>query len=103
MLSSLVDRIIQLIPPGVLARTLKFIPRPIFDWKKEAAFSRIVRYVYKNSKFYRSKFDKLKIDPCKVRRPTDLGDFYTTSTDIVEHAEDFLCEKPGIVFESSGT
>lgn len=103
MLSSIIDRIIDITPPGILAGTLKFIPQWVFDWKKEAEFRRTIRYAYKNSKFYRRKFDELKIDPRKVKKPTDLGDFYTTPLDIVEHAEDFLCRKPGMVFESSGT
>ena len=103
MLLRLIDRAILETPPKVLAKTIRFIPRSLLDWKKEASFRRIVRYVYKNSKFYRRKFDELKIDPSKIRKPADLGDFYTTPNDIVEHAEEFLCGKPQIVFESSGT
>lgn len=86
-----------------VAKTIRLIPRSILDRKKEFAFCRIVRYAYNNSRFYRRKFDEFRIDPRKVKRPSDLGDFYTTPNDIVEHAEEFLCRKPQIVFESSGT
>jgi len=103
MISILADKIIQLTPPRLLAKTLKIIPRSAFDWKAGAQFRRLVRYAYKNSKFYRRRFDELGIDPSKVRKPQDLGSFYTTPLDIVEHAEDFLCKEAGIVFESSGT
>ena len=103
MLIRLIDKAILKTPPKVLARILKFIPRPLLDWKKESDFRRVVRYAYNNSKFYRRKFDELRIDTGKIRRPADLGDFYTIPNDIVEHAEEFLCAKPQIVFESSGT
>lgn len=103
MLSNLIDRAILMTPPRVLAGAIRSIPRPILDWKKEISFREVVRYAYKNSKFYRRRFDELKIDPAKIKKPSDLGDFYTTPNDIVEHAEDFLCRTPHMVFESSGT
>jgi phenylacetate-CoA ligase len=103
MISHLIDRIILAIPPKFVAKILRFIPRAFLDWKKEASFRWVVRYAYKNSKFYRRKFDELKIDPAKIRKPADLGGFYTTPNDIVEHAEEFICRKPDMVFESSGT
>lgn len=87
----------------MLARLLKVIPRPFFKWKQRASFRYIVRYAYKYSKFYRGKFDERHINPDKVKVPEDLGDFYTMPQDIIEHAEDFLCKPPQIVFESSGT
>jgi len=98
-----VDKIISMTPPKILGRMLWKVPRSVIDWKKHASFQYIVRYVYKKSAFYRRKFDEYKIDPRKVKNPSDLGDFYTTPQDIVDHAEEFLCRKPQIVFESSGT
>lgn len=103
MLSNPIDRAILITPPRTLAKILKFIPRSVLDHKKEMAFRQIVRYAYKNSKFYRKKFDELKINPSRIKRPSDMGDFFTTPDDIVEHAEDFLCRPPQMVFESSGT
>ena len=103
MLLRFIDRAVFRTSPKALAKAIRFIPRPLLDWKKESSFRDIVRYAYKNSKFYRRKFDELGIDPRKVKRPSDLGNFYTTPNDIVEHAEEFLCRPPQIVFESSGT
>jgi len=103
MLIDLIDRAISKTPPDVLSRILKGIPRPISDWKRDNSFQRIVRYAYRKSPFYRKKFDELKINPSRIKRPQDLGGFYTTPDDIINHAEEFLCRKPHMVFESSGT
>jgi len=103
MLVSLIDNVIDRMPPKILASILKKIPRPVFDWKNKASFRQTISYVYKYSPFYRKRFQELKINPAKVRVPSDLGDFFTNSIDIIESAEDFLCRDPHIVFESSGT
>lgn len=103
MLSNVIDKVISITSPRALDLALKALPRPVFDWKKRAAFQYVVRYAYKHSEFYRKKFDELKINPRKIKVPSDLGNFYTTPSDIVEHAEEFLCRRPHIVFESSGT
>lgn len=103
MLATVIDKFVQKAPPELLARLVKHIPRPIFDLKRNEAFRYVVRYAYRNSPFYRKKFDELKIDPRRVKGPKDLGDFYTMPIDIIEHAEEFLCRPPHIVFESSGT
>lgn len=103
MLPNLVDNLIENMAPEALASLMRLTPRPVFDWKRDANFRKIVRYAYKRSPFYRRKFDELKIDPSGVKKPQDLGDFYTTPEDIMAHAEEFLCREPQIVFESSGT
>ncbi|MDD5136835.1 MAG: hypothetical protein PHN63_05775, partial [Candidatus Omnitrophica bacterium] len=87
----------------VSAKLLTTTPQALFDWKRDSSFRQFVNYAYKNSKFYREKFDIYKIDPRKVRKPSDLKDFYTTAEDVVNHAEDMLCSRPHMVFESSGT
>lgn len=66
-------------------------------------FQQTVRYVAKFSPFYRRRFAEMGIDARRIRKPSDLGDFFTTPDDIVEHAEEFVCRPPSIVFESSGT
>jgi len=99
----MINKVISVSSPRTLGKLLNFMPRELIDWKKHAAFRQVVRYAYKNSQFYRRKFDELKIDPNKIRKPSDLGSFYTTPIDIIEHAEEFLCKKPQLVFESSGT
>ncbi len=101
-----VDKLEKLIlqtPPDVLSRRFLKIPRRLYDWKRKAAFQNTVRFAYQNSSFYRKKFDDLHINLDKVKTPQDLGDFYTMPEDIVSHAEEFRCQKPHIVFESSGT
>ncbi len=103
MLTCLIDHLISVSGPKTLGNALNHIPRELIDWKKHASFRRVVWYAYKNSPFYRRKFDELKINPYTVQRPEDLGNFYTTPIDIIEHAEEFLCRKPQLVFESSGT
>lgn len=68
-----------------------------------SAFRRTVRWAGKHSAFYREQFAKRGIDPKKIHKPSDLGDFYTTPTDLVERGQDLICKRPQIVFESSGT
>ncbi|MFA5144130.1 MAG: hypothetical protein WC522_08230 [Candidatus Omnitrophota bacterium] len=103
MLANILNRAIDAIPPKISAGLLRMTPRPVFDWKRGLSFRSFVNYAYKNSKFYKDRFDSLGIDPRKVRSPADLKDFYTTAEDIVNHAEDMLCGRPHMVFESSGT
>ena len=103
MLTTLIDNAISSGSPRFLSRFYKSVPRPLIDWMSGSCFRYMVKYAYKNSSFYRKKFDSLKIDPNKVRKPSDLGDFYTTTKDVVEMSEEFLCRKPQLVFESSGT
>lgn len=103
MLASFLDKMIFSMPPAVLGKALRFTPRAVMDWKKEAAFRDVVKYAAKKSAFYKKRFRERNINPDKVSRPSDLGDFYTTPQDIIEHAEEFLCRRPNFVFESSGT
>ncbi|MBI3315695.1 MAG: phenylacetate--CoA ligase family protein [Candidatus Omnitrophica bacterium] len=66
-------------------------------------FRKTVRYVYERSKFYRKKFDELNLDPGRLKRPEDLGDFFTTAEDIRQNPEDFVCGKPDTAYETTGT
>ncbi len=103
MLTKFIDHWTSKSSPLRVSQQLRAVPREYFDWRKEKAFQAVVRYVYKKSKFYKRKFDELGIDPSRVKKPKDLGDFYTTPQDIIDHAEEFLCQRPHMVFESSGT
>lgn len=103
MIARLADNVLTKSPPKTLARMLEATPREVTDWKRDISFRYILRYAYRNSAFYKRKFDELKINPLRIRKPADLGDFYTTTADIVNNAEEFLCQDPHIVFESSGT
>ena len=100
---NLLNSMITCAPPKVLSTLMKYSPSALLDWKRDESFKYVVRYAYKYSPFYKKKFDELGINPYKVNCPQDLGDFYTTPIDIIEHAEDFICRRPNIVFESSGT
>lgn len=103
MIMNLINKAITSADPRLLSLAMKYSPRAISDWKKYSTFQHYVKYAYKYSPFYRRKFDSLGIDPDIIKKPSDLGNFYTTPMDIVEHAEEFICRKPNIVFESSGT
>lgn len=103
MMPRLIDNLVLATPPKVLCAIFKRLPPSFFDWHKASSFGRVVRYAYRYSAFYKRKFDELKIDVRRVRRPEDLGGFYTMPEDVAEHAEEFLCRRPEIVFESSGT
>jgi phenylacetate-CoA ligase len=66
-------------------------------------FRRTVRWAGTRSEFYKRAFRERGIDPHRVRTPADLGDFYTTPDDLSARPEEFICDRPAIVFESSGT
>jgi phenylacetate-CoA ligase len=103
MLDKLASHIVLNTSPLTLSRFVSKVPRSFFDKRKASGFRAIVQYAYRHSRFYREKFDQFGIDPAKVKSPSDLGDFYTMPQDIVERAEDFICQPAHMVFESSGT
>ncbi len=70
---------------------------------QEKNFSQTIRYVYRHSLFYKKKWDALGIRADRVRRPEDLGDFFTTAEDIRENPEAFICRKPDTAYETTGT
>ena len=58
----------------------------------------------RKSPFYRRRFKELGIDVRGIRTPEDLGDFFTTAQDLRENpVEDFLCGRPELGFETTGT
>ncbi len=90
-----------------VARRYNFIrklsPR-VIEFGRNQGFVQLIRYVAERSPFYKEKFLKHKINPWKVRKPEDLGDFFTTSDDLRERpAKDFLCDQHQLVFETTGT
>ena len=71
---------------------------------RHAKFRALIRYVAAHSRFYQRRFRELGLDPHGIRTPDDLGAFYTTPQDLLDHpVEDFLCAHPELGFESSGT
>lgn len=79
------------VPPGILKRL------------EEDNFRKTIQFVSRHSPFYREKFTELGICPEKVRKPEDLGDFFTTAEDIRENPAAFVCRAPDTAFETTGT
>ncbi len=54
--------------------------------------------------FYAEEFRKRNIDVGKIKHPSDLGDFFTTGSDLQKHgAEAFLVGRADTAFETTGT
>jgi len=68
---------------------------------RQEAFKVLIQEVYRNSKFYREHLEKYNLK--NVRTPADLGDFFTYPAQLENHPEDFICQKPDIYFETSGS
>ncbi len=80
------------------------IPPSIVPAIRRGKFRRLLRSVNRRSPFYRRRFQELGIDVRRVRTPEDLGDFFTTSRDLRENpVEAFLCDRPEVGFETTGT
>lgn len=71
---------------------------------RNTRFKHIIRYVGEKSPFYRERFRKFNIDPHLINHPSQLGTFFTTSEDL-RHCppEYFLCARPEMGFETTGT
>ena len=102
-MTSFSDAVAGRFSPKTLAWLLRHTPAPAVRALVAHRFRHTVRYVAKHSPFYRKAFAERNINPRKIHKPSDLGDFYTTPDDIVKNPTDFICKPPAIVFESSGT
>jgi phenylacetate-CoA ligase len=90
--------------PDRLLRTIRRFPAPAMDGIRGLALRWTVRLVGERSRFYQDRFAALDIDPRRVRSLADLQACETTSADLRSTApEDFLCARPELVVESSGT
>lgn len=86
------------------ARLAPYIPHSIVQPIQHDKFRRLVRYVSARSPFYRRRFKEVGIDIRAVRVPEDLGDFFTTAEDLRGNpVEEFLCDRPELGFETTGT
>jgi phenylacetate-CoA ligase len=103
MIYSIADIIAGRASPQGVAHMYRTTPQAIQRGVALHRFQKTVRFAATHSPFYRRAFAEHGIDPAKVRTPADLKDLYTTPQDLAERAEEFICEKPSIVFESSGT
>jgi phenylacetate-CoA ligase len=99
----LADRLIYKMSPTTLAWLIRKSSLSVLRYIAVKRFHQTIRWVEKYSSFYRRAFAERGIDTRSVKTPEDLGDFYTTPQDIVANPIDFICQKPSIAFESSGT
>jgi phenylacetate-CoA ligase len=103
MIYSIADIVAHNSSPQSIANMYRSAPPAIQRGVAMHRFRRTIRYAATHSPYYRKKFAEHGIDPMKVRTPADLKDLYTIPQDLSERAEEFICDKPSIVFESSGT
>ena len=92
------------LPPERARQMLGMMPDALLKRMQAARFRRTVRLAAERSPFYREEFRRRGIDARGVRRPEDLGDFYTTGEDLRRcGAEAFLTGRPDTAFETTGT
>jgi hypothetical protein len=107
MFSSIPALLDELLIGGNVARRARLasrIPASIVPAIRRDKFRRLLRYVNEKSPFYRRRFKEAGIDVRRVRTPEDLGGFFTTAQDLRENpVEDFLCGRPELGFETTGT
>lgn len=100
-------KLIDSIPFGQSAEKGFFLysrlPAGFFKKLEEENFRQTILYAAEKSAYYRRRFAEKKIDPKQIRRPEDLGDFFTTPEDLRAHAEEMVCERPDTAFETTGT
>jgi phenylacetate-CoA ligase len=92
------------LPPERGKQFLGLIPDSLLKQMQAARFRRTVRLVAASSPFYREEFRRRGIDARRVRRPEDLGDFYTTGEDLRRNGpEAFTVRRADTAFETTGT
>jgi phenylacetate-CoA ligase len=103
MIYNVADVCLNHAPPRLFAWSLRNTPSGLARGFAMHRFRQAVRWAGHRSPFYKKAFAERGIDPNRVRTPADLGDFFTTPEDVARDPNSFLCQKPHIVFESSGT
>ena len=89
-------------PRGFVAY-LRALPSSVPAHLRQVAFRRTLRRVAKCSPFYKEKFARCGISIEKIKSPEDLGSFYTEAEELRQAPESFLCDRPEVAIESSGT
>ena len=93
--------------PKLIPRTLlwlsRHLPHSAIRMQAGLGFRQTVRWAAKHSPFYRKAFAARGIDPRRIRTPSDLGGFFTCPEDIAANPQEFICQPPSTVFESSAT
>ncbi|MBI2209156.1 MAG: phenylacetate--CoA ligase family protein [Deltaproteobacteria bacterium] len=82
---------------------LRLLPPSVPERLKGIAFRRTLRLAGERSAFYKEQFARHGIKIEKVRRPEQLGNFYTDPEELRLAPERFLCDRPEVAIESSGT
>lgn len=82
---------------------LRLLPPSVPERLKGIAFRRTLRLAGERSAFYKEKFARHGIKIEEVRRPEQLGDFYTDPEELRMAPERLLCDRPEVAIESSGT
>ncbi len=103
MLTRLTDAVFDRAPIPAMRYLYQHTPAAVARRAGLHRFRQVVRYAAARSPFYKKAFADRGIDPRRVRTPADLGDFFTTPEDLIGDPESFLCRRPNLVFESSGT
>ncbi|MEK6703769.1 MAG: AMP-binding protein [Planctomycetota bacterium] len=103
MLGTIFDFGARFASPDMVGRVYRNTPAGLSRRITLDRFRRTVRWAAAKSPFYKRMFAEHGIDASRVREPADLGSFFTTPDDLTKNPEEFLCQKPAIVFESSGT
>src|SRR6202171_3913078 len=86
------------------ARLPPHVPPWIVPPLQRDKFRRLLRYVSERSPFYRRRFKESGIHIRGVSVPADFGAFFTTAQGLRHHPiEDFLCDRPELGFETTGT
>lgn len=93
------------LPPERARRLLAVgMAAPLLRRMQAARFRRTLRLVAERAPFYREEFRRRGIDARQIRRPEELGDFYTTGEDLRRHGPAaFLTGRPDTAFETTGT
>jgi phenylacetate-CoA ligase len=80
------------------------MPDALLKRMQAVRFRQTLQLVAKRSAFYRDEFKKRGIDPRRVHKPSDLGDFFTTGEDLRRHGpEAFVIGRADTAFETTGT
>ncbi len=90
-----------------IERRLRFarrVPRWLIEKIQIAEFQETLARVNRHSSFYRERFQAAGLNPARLQKPADLGDFYTTADDLrAQPTEAFVCAPPQMGFETTGT
>lgn len=89
--------------PKTFAAYLRVLPRFVLEKFRRGAFRRTLRWAAHRSPYYHERLGRLGIKLENVRGPENLGSFFIEPKELRETPELFLCGRPYVAIESSGT